>query len=206
MTDQTTGGAKPATTPEPAARSDTTITTDRAPAADRQAPGLVESDEAWLDSGDAGDEEGGEGDQGDAGPAVEEQTDTPAWQRPEGLEGDALTQWKEERDLPTDAGDYEVQLGEGETISEFGGQMVDSLRELAVELDMPASTPQKLVEWYRAQEQGLRGRLAENDKDAKRATVASMRDAWGELFAANRKNERRCVLRRARSGETRGLG
>jgi hypothetical protein len=144
---------------------------------DRQAVAPVDADDAWLDVGD---------DDTHAEAPAEDTSDRPAWSRPEGLEGDALAQWKERQNLPVDADDYEVKLAEGERFSEIGEQMVDSLRTLATELDMPAATPQKLVDWYRKQEQAYRGRLAENDKVVKRATVAALRDTWGDLFAANK--------------------
>ena len=41
--------------------------------------------------------------------------------------------------------------------------MVDGLRTLAADLDMPASTPQKLVDWYRQQERAYQGWLAGPD-------------------------------------------
>jgi hypothetical protein len=166
--------------------TDTTGSADKAPASAPAPEVAQQHDGSDIDLLDL---DAGEGDDGvDAGADASaaqpaDNANRPAWQRPDGIDGDDLSAWKEQQGLPVEAAGYEVRLGEGETFSEFGNQMVDGLRSLAVDLDMPAAVPQRLVEWYREQERAHQARLAENDKALRAETRDVLTERWGDTYA-----------------------
>lgn len=140
-------------------------------------------DDEGLDLLNTGHEDDGDEGSGGAAPAADPES-APAWQRPEGLEGDALTEWKESVGLPTEAGAYEVKLDlrEGETITETGQQLIDGLKSFAVENDLPAPAVSSLVKWYDAQVKGLQAKLAEGDSTQRTATRATLQEQWGDSY------------------------
>jgi hypothetical protein len=153
--------------------------TEKAPASASEATPAPAEKSADLDLLDTGDP-------AVAAPPAEpaDNADRPAWQRPDGLEGDALAQWKEAQGLPTDAAGYEIDLGlgEGQSITETGQQLIDGLKEFAVANDLPAPTVSGLVKWYDAQLKAQQAKLAEGDKTLRASTHATLSKQWGSIY------------------------
>jgi hypothetical protein len=179
-TAMTDTNAAPAT-PEPAASADTAPAPARAPAPDTAGHEATEADFDLL----ADDASADDGDDGASGaPAAGADAPRPPWQRPEGLEGDALAEWKAEQGLPTDAAGYEVELAlrEGETITEVGQQLIDGLKGFAVEHDLPPAAVNGLARWYDAHVKGLQAKVAEGDKTQRHATRDTLTQKWAGAY------------------------
>jgi hypothetical protein len=168
--------------------TDTTgsVGTDKAPASAPAADaGHNEADDGDIDLLDGYEgEEGGE----PADASAAQQTDAgdrPAWQRPEGLDGDALAEWKERQGLPTDVAGYEIKLDlrEGEQISEVGQQLIDGLKDFAVENDLPPPAINSLANWYNKQIEAHQTRLAESDRTLRAETRDVLTERWGDTYA-----------------------
>jgi hypothetical protein len=139
---------------------------------------------------DEGEEEGDaeaaddEGDPAEIEPA--DDGDRLPWQRPAGLEGDALAAWKEQQGLPVSPDEYEIDLDlqEGQQISEVGQELLDGLKSLAVEADMLPGQPEKVAKWYQAFLTGQQARLAEAERAAKADLVTDLKADLGDRFAS----------------------
>ena len=141
----------------------------------------------------------GEGeDEGDAGDAVEDidtddAMDEPEaeprfpWQRPEGLDDDALAEWKEAQGLPASAEDYEdqLELPEGTQITEAGRPLVASFMEFAAANDLPASAVSKAIVWFNEQAGARGAAIKERDSVSKEEATEALRDRWEDAFDDN---------------------
>jgi hypothetical protein len=70
------------------------------------------------------------------------------WQRPDNLSEDDLVAWKEKQGLPQTEADYQIDLPEGQEITEAGRPIVDSFLGFAVEHDLPEATVNKAIQWF----------------------------------------------------------
>ncbi len=166
-----------------AAGPETATGTDQAPAA-IPAPHVAEqADDGDLDlldlDADPGDGEGEDAADTSAAQPPED-AERPAWQRPEGLKGDDLVDWKLEQGLPTDVTGYEVKLdlAEGQTITETGQLLIDGLKTFAVEHDLSPPAVNGLAKWYDAQVKAQQAKLAESDKALRTETQATLTEKW----------------------------
>jgi hypothetical protein len=136
--------------------------------------------------GDDGEDDGTAADDGvetDA-PADEPDTERPAWQRPDGLDGDALIDWKEAQGLPTDPDGYtiDLKLGEGEQVTEVGQQLLAGLKQFGVENDMPEPALNGLANWYNDQLKALQAKFAESDKALRTETRNVLTQKWAGAY------------------------
>jgi hypothetical protein len=132
----------------------------------------------------ADDYDGDDGDDGTDATEADAGADRPAWARPEGLEGDALAQWKSDQGLPTSADDYEVEidLREGEAITESGQHLINGLKDFAVQNDLPPPAVSGLVKWYDAQVKAQQAARAEADKVQRKSTRDTLTQKWAGAF------------------------
>ncbi len=164
---------------------------DKAPASTPAPEASHQAEDADLDLL-ADDVDGGEGEdaegtraEGKTGEADAERP--PAWQRPADLAGpdadpDAVAEWKTRQGLPVEADDYQIdlELKEGEHVSEAGQQLLDGLKEFGVEHDLPAPAVNGLAKFYKEQLQEQEVRLAEADKTLRAETRATLQEIWGD--------------------------
>ena len=175
---------------EPAATGIGTDTTGGPVAPPPASPAPTEHDGAGDTDLDLLSDEGEEGaDDGEPGAdAADADADAGrrAWQRPDGIEGDALANWKEQQGLPTDPDGYSIdlELGEGQTITETGQQLINGLKEFAVEHDLPPPAVSKLAQWYDDQVKAQQAKLAEADKALRVETKATLQEQWGSAYAS----------------------
>jgi hypothetical protein len=115
----------------------------------------------------------------DAADATDTDAERPAWQRPEGLEGDELVAWKGAQGLPVEPDDIEVELElkEGQQVTEVGQQLIDGVKAFAVEHDMPGQTVNGLVQWYQQQIDAQQAKLKEADAAHQKAARAALSEA-----------------------------
>jgi hypothetical protein len=120
---------------------------------------------------------------GDAPTETEPEAALLPWQRPEGLSDDELADWKEKQGLPQAAEDYELELPEGQTITDAGRPIVDSFLQFAVEHDLPEATVSKAILWFNErQAEAVAQRDAarkEGDAASKLAATEALQDRWG---------------------------
>jgi hypothetical protein len=165
---------------------------------------LEEADDGGVDAREDGDE----ADDQDAA-----ESERFPWQRPEGLSDDELAEWKEKQGLPQTAEDYEIELPEGQTISEAGRPIVDSFLAFAAEHDLPEATVSKAIQWFSERQVELQAEREtarkEGDRASKQVAEAALQDRWGtDDYAENLKTanaglktlpkELRSALREAR--------
>lgn len=148
----------------------------------------AEAEAGVLPEGEGEEEGDAEATDGEGEPTETEPSDEGErlpWQRPEGLEGDALVEWKESQGLPVSADEYEIDLDlqEGQTISEVGQELLDGLKSLAVEADMLPGQPEKVAKWYQSFLNGQQARLVEAERTARADLVANLKDELGDGFA-----------------------
>lgn len=167
----------------------TTSAADKMPAGTPEPETGHQSDDIDLLDLDADDgEEAASTDVASTDAPQQRDTDTtgrPSWQRPEGLEGDELVEWKEAQGLPIDAEGYEVNLDlkEGQRITEAGQQLIDGLKGFAVDHDLAPPAVNSLVNWYNQQIEAQYAKRAEADKTLRTETRDTLTERWGDAYA-----------------------
>jgi hypothetical protein len=111
------------------------------------------------------------------------------WQRPEELSDDELAEWKEKQGLPQTEADYQIELPEGQEITDAGRPIVDSFLGFAVEHDLPEATVSKAIQWYNEHAVEMQAKRdaarKDGDKASKQAAEEVLQDLWEDQYKDN---------------------
>jgi hypothetical protein len=81
--------------------------------------------------------------------------------------------------------DYEVALPDGAQLSERGARLVDGLKRFAAQNSLAPEAVSGLVLWFDGALRAEMDLLAKADGQARKATIAALRDDWGETYDDN---------------------